>query len=149
MDAVLRALAIYVIVMILFRLNGKRSMAQATTFDFVLLLIVSEATQQALLGDDFSITTATLVVATLIGLDRLVDYLGFRFPRFDKLVESAPVILVDDGRILTDRLRRANLQEEDILEQARQLHGLESMEQVKFAVLEKSGSISIVPRARV
>jgi uncharacterized membrane protein YcaP (DUF421 family) len=59
------------------------------------------------------------------------------------------VILVDDGRILTDRLRRANLQEEDILEQARQLHGLESMEQVKFAVLEKSGSISIVPRARV
>jgi uncharacterized membrane protein YcaP (DUF421 family) len=64
MDAVLRALAIYLVLMLLFRLVGKRSLAQITTFDFVLILVVGEATQQALLGEDFSITNAALVIAT-------------------------------------------------------------------------------------
>ncbi|HEX2174916.1 MAG TPA: YetF domain-containing protein [Nocardioidaceae bacterium] len=145
MDAVLRALAIYVVILLLFRLTGKRSLLQATTFDFVLLLIVGEATQQALLGDDFSLTNAVTVIGTLIGLDRLADYLGFRFPRLDKLMESTSVILIDDGKPLKDRMDKAHVNEEDILEQARQNHGIERMDQVKFAVLERSGSISVIP----
>lgn len=145
MDIVLRALAIYAVLLLLFRLTGKRSLATATTFDFVLLLIIGEATQQALLGDDFSIVTAAVVIVTLIGVDRFGDYLGFRFPRVDKLLDSTSVILIDDGKPLTDRLKKAHITEADILEQARQTHGLESMAQVKFAVLEKSGSISVIP----
>ncbi|HJR38134.1 MAG TPA: YetF domain-containing protein [Nocardioidaceae bacterium] len=146
MDAVLRALAMWVVLMLLFRLTGKRSLSQATTFDFILLLVVGEATQQALLGEDFSMTMAAIVITTLIVLDRLADYLGYRFPRLDKLMESVAVILVDDGKVLKDRMAKAHINEEEILTSARQAHGLESMDQVKYAVLEKSGGITIVPR---
>ena len=80
MDAVLRGAAVYLALLLIVRLSGKRTLSQVTTFDFVLLLILSEATQQALLGLDYSITMAVLVIVTLIGLDRLADYLGWRFP---------------------------------------------------------------------
>ena len=146
MDAVVRALVIYVGLLLLFRITGKRSMASMTTFDFVLLLVVGEATQQALLGEDFSFTMAIIVIATLVGLDRFADYLGFRFPRADKLLESVPVLLVDDGKPLPDRMKRAHLGEDDILASARQSQGLESMAQIKYAVLEKDGGISIIPK---
>jgi uncharacterized membrane protein YcaP (DUF421 family) len=132
--------------MLLFRITGKRTLSQATTFDFVLLLVVGEATQQALLGEDFSITMAAIVIATLIALDRLADYLGYRFPRLDKLLESVAVILIDDGKVLKDRMAKAHINEEEILTFARQAHGLESMDQIKYAVLEKSGGVTIVPR---
>jgi uncharacterized membrane protein YcaP (DUF421 family) len=145
-DAVLRAVAIFVVLMLLFRLTGKRTLSQATTFDFVLLLIVGEATQQALLGEDFSITMAAIVIATLIALDRLADYLGYRLPWFDRLIDSVAVILVDDGKLLKERMAKAHVSEEEILTFARRAHGVESMDQVKYAVLEKSGGISIVPR---
>lgn len=146
MDAIIRAAVVYLVLLLLFRLTGKRSLAQATTFDFVLLLVISEATQQALLGEDFSLTMAALVIATLLVLDRLANYLGFRFPRLDKFLESVSVLLVDDGKILHDRMKRAHINEEEILQYARQAHGLERLDQVKYAVLEKDGGITIVPK---
>lgn len=145
MDVVLRTVAIYVVLLMLFRLTGKRTLAQATTFDFVLLLIVGEATQQALLGDDFSITAATVVIASLLALDRSADYLSFRFPRVDNVLESVSVILVDNGELLHDRIKKAHVTEGEILSQAREMHGLERMDQIKYAVLEQSGSISVIP----
>ena len=75
MDPVLRALAVYVVLLVIFRLAGKRSMARITTFDLLLLLVVSEATQQALLGDDFSLTNAALVILTLVAVERTADFL--------------------------------------------------------------------------
>lgn len=146
MDAVLRAVLIYVALLLLFRIMGKRSLSQATTFDFVLLLVVGEATQQALLGEDFSLTMAVTVIATLIGLDRFADYIGYRFPKVDRFLESVSVLLVDDGKLMTDRMAKAHIDEDEILTFARQAHGLESMDQVKYAVLEKDGGITIVPR---
>lgn len=146
MDAVLRALVVWAVLMLLFRVTGKRTLSQATTFDFILLLVVGEATQQALLGEDFSIMMAAIVITTLIALDRLADYLGYRFPRLDKLLESVAVILIDDGKVLKDRMAKAHINEEEILTFARQAHGLESMDQIKYAVLEKSGGVTIVPR---
>jgi uncharacterized membrane protein YcaP (DUF421 family) len=146
MDAVIRAIVMYAILMLLFRVTGKRSLSQATTFDFVLLLVVGEATQQALLGEDFSLTMAAIVITTLVALDRLADCVGFRFPRVDKFLESVSVLLVDDGKVLKDRMAKAHINEEEILTFARQAHGVESMDQVKYAVLEKDGGITIVPR---
>ena len=69
MDLVIRGLAVYLFLLLIFRISGKRSLRNATTFDFVLLLIIAEATQQGLIGDDFSVTKALLVITTLIGLD--------------------------------------------------------------------------------
>lgn len=147
MESVLRALAIYLVLMLLMRLAGKRSLANISSFDLVLLLVISEATQQALLGDDFSATTAIIVITTLVAVDRLSDYLGFRFPTFSKATESKPMILVQDGEPLKHRLRRVHVNESDILQSARQSQGLERMEQIKYAVLETSGGISIIPRS--
>lgn len=94
MQAVLSAAAVYLILMLLFRLTGKRTLAQVTTFDLVLLLIISEATQQALIGEDFSVTQAFIVITTLIALERGSDYLSWRFAGFRRWSESVPVVLV-------------------------------------------------------
>jgi uncharacterized membrane protein YcaP (DUF421 family) len=146
MDAVLRSAAIYLVLMLLLRLTGKRTMASVTTFDFVLLLIIGEATQQALLGEDFSLTMAGICIVTLIALDRFSDLLGYHFPKLDRFIESVPLVLVDNGELLHDRLAKVHVSEDDILAHARQSQGLESMSQVKYAVLERDGGISIIPR---
>ena len=146
MEAVLRTAGVYLLVLILFRLSGKRSLAQITTFDLVLLLIISEATQQALLGEDFSVTNAALVIITLLVLERSADYLSWRFPTVRRATESQPVVLVDDGRVLRDRLAHYRLSEEDVVTAAREQHGLRRLEEVQWAVLEVSGAISVVPR---
>jgi uncharacterized membrane protein YcaP (DUF421 family) len=145
MEAVLHAAALYFFFLLLFRISGQRSMAKITTFDFVLLLIVAEACQQALIGEDHSFTAAALVVMTLVGIDIGLSILKQSSRRIDRLLEGAPLVLVEDGRPLHDRLRSARVDEEDALAAAREHHGLERMEQVKFAVLERSGGISIVP----
>lgn len=145
MDIVLRALVIYLIILVLFRITGKRTLAQVTTFDLVLLLIISEATQQALLGDDFSVTTAAVAILTLVFLDRMADLLKFRFTAFSRFAEGVPLVLVEHGRPLADRLRKEHISTEDVLTAARKNQGLLRMDQIEYAVLESSGGISIIP----
>jgi uncharacterized membrane protein YcaP (DUF421 family) len=146
MDSILRALAVYLILMLMFALLGKRSLAQITMFDFLILLVVSEAVSEALSGGDTSIVGATLGVATLLLVSRAADALSFRFPLVDRLLNDLPLVLVDDGRPLDDRMQRVRVDAPDILERARELHGLERLDQVRYAVLERDGEISIVPR---
>lgn len=139
MDIVLRALSIYLILMLIFRISGKRSLSQITTFDFVLLLVIGEATQQALLGDDFSITNAALAIVTLLGIDIGLSLLQQRFPAIGPWVEDVPLVLVSDGSLLKQRMDKAHISESDILEAAREKQGLERMDQIKYAVLERQG----------
>lgn len=147
MESVLRASAIFAFLLLLFRLTGKRSLAQITTFDFVLLLIIGEATQQALLGDDFSVMNAWIVIATLMGLDLLLSHLKHYFPRLDPVVDSVPLVVVADGKLIEERAGHERVDLEDVLAAAREKHGLERLEQIKYAVLERSGGISIIPAA--
>jgi uncharacterized membrane protein YcaP (DUF421 family) len=147
LDAVLRSLAIYGFLLVLFRIAGKRTLADITPFDFVLLLIIGEATQQGLLGDDFSVTNALLVITSLLSIDIGLSLLKRRWPRLAKATEGVPVVLVDDGEMLTERMRRARVDEQDILEAARSTQGLSRMSQVRFAVLERTGAISIIPHS--
>ena len=148
MEAVLRSLAIYAILLVIFRISGKRSLSQITTFDFVLLLVVGEATQQALLGNDFSVTNAFLVIVTLIGVDIGFSLLKQRSKKLDKLVDSVPLVLVENGKLLQERLDKARVDETDILAKARELQGLERLDQIKYAVLERSGGITIIPKQK-
>lgn len=149
MDAVLRALIVFAVLTVLFRLVGKRTLSQMTVFDFVLLLVVGEATAQALLGEDFSIINAALVIATLMMLDRGMDWLAWRFPKFKRVAESHPVVIVDNGRLVEDAMRRNHLDVDDVLSAARQGQGLERFDQIQWAILEVSGGISIVPKQRM
>jgi uncharacterized membrane protein YcaP (DUF421 family) len=141
-----RAFVIYLFVFVVFRISGQRTLAQITTFDFVLLLIIGEATQQGLLADDFSVTNAFVVVGTLILTDIAMSLAQKRFPALERLVEGLPVVLIDNGQKVDLHMKRSRVSEADILERARQSQGLESLDQVKYAVLERDGSISIVPR---
>lgn len=145
MNPLIKGVAVYLFLLIIFRIMGRRSMAEITTFDFVLLLIIGEATQQALLGDDFSITNALVVIVVLVGVDLLLTFVKGKFEIFDKMIEGAPLILVDKGVMLKIRMKKAGIEEDDILEAARVLHGLEEMKQIKYAVLERDGNISIIP----
>ena len=146
MDSVLRAAAVYGFLLLVFRLTGKRSLAQITAFDFVLLLIIGEATQQALLGDDFSVINAFVVIATLMALELGLSLAKGFWPRLDPIVDSVPVIVVENGRLLEDRIAHERIDVDDVLQAARELHGLERLDQIKYAVLERSGGLSIVPR---
>jgi len=147
MEPILRGAAIYLIVWLLMRITGKRSLAQVTIFDFVLLLMIGEVTQQALLGNDFSVPNAFLAILTLIGIDMVVTLASHRWPAFNKFANDVPLVLIEDGRVIHDRLQKSRVSEDDILAQARMTQGLERMDQIKYAVLERSGGISVVPRS--
>lgn len=146
MESIVRAAVVYVVLLILFRIAGKRSLAEVTTFDLVLLLIISEATQQALIDDDNSMTNAFLVVVTLISMNIALSLAANRWKKFDKLTEGVPLIIVDNGRLLRDRMEKERISEDEIMEAARELHGLEALSQVKYAILERNGHITIIPR---
>lgn len=146
MESVLRGLAVYVFLLVVFRVSGKRTIAEITTFDFVLLLIIAETTQQALLGEDFSLVNCFVLVATLICAEISLSIWKRRHPAVDRVVDGVPLVLVDNGRVLHERLRRARVDEDDILVSARERQGLERVEQIKYAVLERSGGISIIPK---
>jgi len=146
MDAVTRALVIYLFLLVLFRIIGRRSLAQITTFDLVVLLIVSEATQQALLGQDYSVVNGFLVILTLLGLNAFTLMLTWRWKFFDRWINSTPLVLIQDGEPIDDRLKRSKIDEADILEEGRN-QGLERLDQIKYAVLERNGSISIIPQS--
>ncbi|SUD40168.1 membrane protein [Ectopseudomonas mendocina] len=146
MDAVLRAGAVYLALLILFKLSGRRSLAQLTTFDFVLLLIIGEATQQALLGEDFSVTNMVQVVATLIVLDVGASLLKRRNDRLARLLDGSPTIIVEDGVLMQWRMDKARLTLDDVMESARE-SGLERLEQIRYAIVERNGKISIIQRS--
>lgn len=145
MDSVLRALAIYFFLILVFRISGKRTFAEVTPFDFVLMLIVAETTQQGLIGDDFSVTNACILIVTLIGTDIFFSLLKRRYPRLDRISEGLPVIVLEHGVPIREHMHKTRIDENDILLAARQTHGLERLEQIKYAVLERNGGISIIP----
>lgn len=148
MDSIIRALVVYLVLLVVFRIAGKRSLAQITTFDFILLLIIAEAIQPALTGEDNSMTNSLLLVLTLFVVDIGLSLLKQRSPALDKLIDDVPLILVVDGKPIEERMRNARVDEGDVLASARLTQGLERMEQIKYAVLEQSGGISIVPKPK-
>ena len=144
MDSVLRGLSVYLILLVITRVSGRRTLAQMTPFDFVLLLIIAETTQQAPLGDDFSITNAVILIVTLFTADISLSYVKRWSPRVGRLIDGQPTLLVRNGDIDRHALRRARMDEQDLLTAARSQHGLERLDQIKHAVLESDTGISII-----
>lgn len=144
-STVLRAAIIYGFVLLVVRLAGKRTLAELSTFDLVVLLIMSEAIQPALVAEDSRITSAMLLVGTFVGIDFLLAILKDKSPTASRALDDIPTILVRDGKVNQEALTRERVDEEDIMEAARRDHGLERFEQVRFAILERTGGISIIP----
>ncbi|MDN4979014.1 DUF421 domain-containing protein [Enterobacter hormaechei] len=145
MDMVFRALAIYLFLVIVFKVAGRRALLQMTSFDLILLLIISEATQQALLGEDFSVTGAMITITTLVVVDIIFGLLKKYFSTVENILDGTPVILVEKGVPLADKLKKVDVSCDDILVSARQNHGITDLKEIKYAILERNGHISIIP----
>ena len=145
METVIRGAVVLILVLVVSSPAGRRPQAQLTTFDIVLVLLVGPTTQQALLGDDFSIVNAVILIITLFSLDILLSYFKEHSPRAERLLDGVPTVLISLGKPDARALKRARVAIEDVLESARAQHGIERLDQIKFAVLEVGGDISIVP----
>lgn len=147
-STVLRAAIVYVFVLFALRLAGKRTLAQLTTFDLVVLLILSESVQQALVGEDHRLTNAGLIVLTLVGLDALLGFIKDRSRIASRWLDDIPTVLVREGVLDEEAAARSRVDRDDIMEAARKEAGLTSFEEVRYAVLERAGGISVIPWAR-
>jgi uncharacterized membrane protein YcaP (DUF421 family) len=146
MEPVLRAAIVYFLLVALFRIAGRRSLTEMSSFEFVLLLIIGESTQQAILGKDYSLTNAALVIVTLIMLNVGLSLLKHRSERVKRVFEGMPLVVVEHGRPFKELMAKVRVDEDEVMAAARELRGLERMEQIKYAVVETSGVISIIPR---
>ena len=124
MDMVFRALAIYLFLVIVFKVAGRRALLQMTSFDLILLLIISEATQQALLGEDFSVTGAMITITTLVVVDIIFGLIKKYSSSVENVLDGTPVILVENGIPIADKLKKVDVSCDDILVSARQNHGI-------------------------
>lgn len=121
-------------------------MAEMDTFDMVTLLVISEATQNALVGQNYSMTYASLAILTLVGCSVFMSWLKARKPGFEQALEGGPLIIVENGRMLRERMKKSHVDEQDILSSARTTQGIERLEQIKYAILEASGEISVIKK---
>lgn len=142
---VLRACAIYVLVMVLVRVSGKRAVGQFTPFDLVLLILIGNAVQNGINGGDNSLTGAAIMATTLIALNYCVAFVTSRSRRAEKFVEGEPVVLVRNGKLFEGVLRRELVSSEDFREALR-MNGVEDVTEVELALLETNGSISVVKK---
>lgn len=145
MEMILRAAAIYLVLLVVFKIAGRRALLQMTSFDLILLLIISEATQQALLGEDFSVTGAMLTIITLVVIDMLFGVAKKYISGAESMLDGSPVILVVHGELQNEKLKKVDVSCDDILVSARQNHGIYQLEKIKYAILERNGHISIIP----
>jgi uncharacterized membrane protein YcaP (DUF421 family) len=145
MESILRGLAVYLFLLGILRVAGKRTLAQSTPFDFALLLIISETTQQAMLGSDYSLTNCFLLITTLVGTSILLSFVKEYSPTVERWIDDVPTILLQNGLLNHNAMKKLRVDEADIMRAARNKHGLERMEQIRYAIAEASGDISIIP----
>src|SRR5262249_20974460 len=143
---IVRSFVVYVAVFVGFRLTGKRELGQMTIFDLVLILLIANAVQNAMVGPDASLQGGLVAAGVLLAADRIVAAVRLRSPLVSRLFEGQPTVLVERGRLMTGQIRRQGLSEEDLLMAMRE-HGIGRLEDVQLAVLETDGSISIVPNS--
>jgi len=143
-DIVLRTAVIYLVILVGLRLAGKREIGQMTVFDLVVLLLIANAVQNAMVGPDTSLAGGVLAAVVLLVLNAVVARLRLRWPRLRRIIEGSPTLLVLHGGVIADHLRREGLDQET-LEAALREHGVADLSDVEMAVLEIDGSISVVP----
>lgn len=142
---VVRTAVIYVFVLVALRVAGKREIGQMTPFDLVVILVIANAVQNAMVGADTSLIGGLLAAAVLVAANALVSYLGVSSRIFERTLLGSPTLLVSEGHLIDEHLRRERLNADEVLMAMRE-HGVADLADVKLAVLEVDGSISIVPK---
>jgi uncharacterized membrane protein YcaP (DUF421 family) len=142
---IVRCVIVYTSIIIAFRLAGKKHVAQLSLIDFILILLVSDAVQSAMVGEDVTIVGGIIAALTLIITNVLLTKLTVKSTTVAKIIEGEPVLLVRNGRILYKQLKKENLRVAEIHE-AMHKEGIAKIEDVAMAILETDGAISIIPQ---
>jgi uncharacterized membrane protein YcaP (DUF421 family) len=146
MDIVLRAAVAFLFVLFITRVVGRRELGSMEPFDLILLVMIGDLVQQGVTQNDFSVTGLMLAGGTIALMTVLVSYGTFRLPFLRPIVDGEPVILVQDGEPIQRNLARERITEGELLAQAR-LSGHDSLQRVRWAVLETNGQISFIPQS--
>ncbi len=141
---VVRTVVIYAFMLAALRIAGKREIGQMTPFDLVVILVIANAVQNAMVGPDNSLIGGLLAAAALVTVNAVVSYFGFSNRLFERTLLGSPTLLISDGHLIDDHLRRERINADEVLMAMRE-HGVDKLSDVKIAVLEVDGSISIVP----
>lgn len=144
-EFILRATAVYVVVLLMTRLSGKRSVGQTTPFDILVIVLLGTAVQNSLIGEDTSLLGGLILAATLLSLNWLVGFVTARCAPLDRVMEGAPVVLVHKGQVYWDQLRRCNVSPAD-LDVAMRTHDCRGHAEIDLAMLETSGEITVQKR---
>ena len=121
MDSVLKACVVYFVLWAIIRISGRRTLAEMTAFDLVLFLIIGGSTQRAITGQDYSLTNALVLVATLVAIDVGLSLVEMKSPLIRRILNATSTILVENGKPMRYRMRRARVTEEQVLASARRL----------------------------
>jgi len=146
-DVALRTAIVYIFLVVAIRISGKREVGQMSVLELVVILIMSDAVQNSMVGENVSIWGGLVAVTILLTLDFALRSLSLRWPRIRKAIQGEPRLLVRDGKILDGALREEDISQGEV-EAAVRAHGIERVDQVALAVLETDGSISVIPMDR-
>jgi uncharacterized membrane protein YcaP (DUF421 family) len=142
-EKLLRALLVYGFLLFALRVVGKRELGQQNTLDFLVLMLVANAVQNGIIGADNSVTGAVLGAIALFGLNRLFNWLAYRYPWADRLFEGSPSFLIRDGKRVDRTLRHEQISLPELRSIARR-QGFESLEEIGTAILETNGSVTFL-----
>lgn len=145
MDIAIRAVLLYAFIIFVLRVTGRRELSSLTAVDLVLLIVLGDAVQQGLTQDDYSVTGAMIAVATIASLQVGTSYLSFRSNRAKRVLEGLPIVVIQDGELVEENLRRDRLTPDDVAEEMR-MQQIASFDDVKWGILETNGQISFVKK---
>lgn len=143
MEIVLRATGIFLFLWLVTRVIGKKELSEMSAFELVLIVTIGDLVQQGVTQEDMSVTGAMLAVGTIALLVVVMSYVGFRWPRSNRVIEGVPVIVVDRGKAVDAAIRAERLTLDDVVSSARE-QGIEDLRHVRYGVLEPDGTFSFV-----
>ena len=145
MDIVARAAVMFFVLYVLLRIMGKRELGQLTPFELVVMIVLGDLIQQAVTHNDFSLTGAILAVSTFAFLAIAMSWLTYLSPRAEKLLDGEPRVVICNGKLLKENLRRDRMTQSEVESEMR-LAGIATMDQVAWAILEPQGKISFIKK---
>lgn len=144
-EMIVRALIVYLFLLVALRLTGKRQISESSPFDFVLLLIVADGVQNSMSGGDESLQGGLITAATLFAIDHLIGIISFKNKKAANIIDGIPQVLIYNGKINDKLVKKEKMTKHEIDESLRQ-EGCTRLDQVKLAVLENNGSISVIKK---
>ena len=144
-EFILRAGAVYLVVLLMVRITGKRTVGQFTPFDLIVVVLLGESVGESMVGGDHSLLGGLILAGTLLALNWLVGFISARSPRFDEMIEGRPVLIARNGELFHDVLVQQSLNVKDFEDAMRQAN-CNDLSNVELAMLETSGHITVVTR---